>query len=368
MAAQYATIRQESKEELEETAESLLGEVDSAQRPPWQRRSVFAITTGAGLLTMAAAAALYGPPSTLLQAQPASGATELFRKREPLTKRKGSFIVIGDWGWDDAVHGNTASRTCQQTIAEKMAEKQRELGDVKFVVNVGDSFYPDGVTSKDDPQWQTKWRDVYDEPLRSIPWYSVYGNHDYHHDPCAWSDDEAACAQVNADVNDLSRFYMPSLNWFKEHPELELEVVAMDLNTVGAADCQYSQNPQKCRELLQVRTEEGFKLFLERAQSSSAKNLLVFSHYPTDFIQWRPDVLSALSNNSQHHIEYFGGHRHGVDQTSTVSTAPNNNWVVGGGGGWGCDGDMGFVVGEIGEDDTIKTYSVLVDPAVCCTR
>ena len=34
----------------------------------------------------------------------------------------------------------------------------QELGDVKFVINVGDSFYPTGVTSKTDEQWGKKWR------------------------------------------------------------------------------------------------------------------------------------------------------------------------------------------------------------------
>ena len=34
--------------------------------------------------------------------------------------------------------------------------KMRELGDVEFVINVGDRFYPGGVSSKSDPQWDTQ--------------------------------------------------------------------------------------------------------------------------------------------------------------------------------------------------------------------
>jgi len=361
--------RWQAEEELEEesASESLLSADDSAPRLPWQR-SVVAMTVAVGLISLAAVAVLYGPHAqSLLRARP-EGDTELWRKHKK-TGRKGSFLVIGDWGWDASWHGNTQSRVCQETIAAKMAQKQRELGDVKFVINVGDSFYPFGVYSKDDPQWQAKWRDVYNDTLRSIPWYSVYGNHDMIQDPCSCSEDTRACAQVNANITDLSRFYMPSVNWFKEHPELGLEVIGMDLNTVSAGECEIGSGcASKCKEILKDRSEEAFQLFAERSIKTSAKNLLVFSHYPTDYFPWRPDFISGLKDNSRHHIEYFGGHRHGVDQTSTLSTSPNSNWVVGGGGGFGCDGNMGFVVGEIDDNDHLRTCSVLVDSNVCCTR
>jgi len=298
--------------------------------------------------------------------------------------RKGSFLVIGDWGWDPDAHGDITSRACQRAVADKMAEVQQQLGDVKFVINVGDSFYPDGLVNQSDSQWQTKWRDVYVPSLRSIPWYSVYGNHDFHQDPCACSDDIQACAQINADINDLDYFYMPALNWFKEHPELGVEVIGMDLNhfmwgwmqdaspdAQHAWDCQWTPCPEKCKELMRVRSEQAFELFYERQRNSSATNLLVFSHYPTDYFSTRPEFVKALSDNSSHHIEYFGGHRHNVDQTSTVSIYPNNNWLSGGGGGWHCEQvepqAQGFVVGEIADDLTIRTYSVLVDPTICCS-
>merc|ERR1719382_1004431 len=101
-------------------------------------------------------------------------------------------------------------------------------------------------------------------------------------------------------------------------------------------------------------------------EQSSARNLLVFSHYPTDYFDSEPDFIAALSNNSKHKIMYFGGHRHNIDQTSTVSTAPNVNWLVGGGGGWSCDGGaQGFLVGEVQEDFDVILYPVLVDFTEC---
>jgi len=314
----------------------------------------------------------------------------------PPPGRKGSFLALGDWGWDPDVHGNLPSRACQQAIADSMAAKQLELGDVKFVINVGDSFYPIGVANKSDPQWDTKWRHVYSEGLRSIPWYSVYGNHDYVGDPCACADNASECAQINDDIGNTSFFAMPDFSYFVDYPDIAAEIIAMDTNyyTWLNHTCPDTACPSKCEANLKTRADAAYALFYERVAASTASNLIVFSHYPTDYfpggpysevnksLWWAPswvsmtasnlpnrfyDFLPELSNASRH-IEYFGGHRHNTDQSSTTSTAPNSNWLVGGGGGWGTESygkEQGFVVGEIDANGKMTTYSVLVDFAVC---
>lgn len=295
--------------------------------------------------------------------------------------RKGSFLVIGDWGYDFGCHGGSVVDVqCQQAVADKMLQTMKELGDVKFVINVGDSFYPHGVVNKQDPQWQTKWRNVFDKSVRSVPWYSVYGNHDYQHDPCACSETPEACAQVSANISDLDYFYMPDVSWYKGHPELGLEVVALELNHFmeGWAqdrgseeqffdDCKYTACPELCKANAKRRADEAFKLYYDRTSRTDAKNLVVFSHYPTDYFHSKPDFLASLSDASKHKVLYFGGHRHNIDQTSTTSIAPNDNWLVGGGGGWSCDGpSQGFLVVEVSATDELKSYPVLVPNEICC--
>lgn len=291
--------------------------------------------------------------------------------------RRGSFLAVGDWGYDPVSHGWNVKPECQPLIADKMLEVMWMLGDVKFVVNVGDSFYPNGVSSKDDPQWQTKWRDVFDEEVRSVPWYSVYGNHDYHSDPCICSDDVEACAQVN--TGNLSHFEMPSYTYFKDLPELGVEIVGMDLNQFmdgfdhsktreqnAFADCQWTSCKDTCWSRAKARTDASFDLFHERMAKSIAKSMIVFSHYPTDYFTAAPEFMEALRSPARN-ITYFGGHRHSTDQTSTASIAPNTNWLVGGGGGWSCDTtSQGFVVGEILLDGSVKTWRVIVDAPTCC--
>lgn len=304
------------------------------------------------------------------------------RTEEPL-QRIGSFLVIGDWGWDPDSHGNLYDRGCQRAIGDEMDRKMKELGDVKFIINVGDSFYPNGLYGKDDPQWDRKWRNVYSDRLRSVPWYSVYGNHDYHVDPCICNASASSCAQVNSNISDLDRFYMPSYNWFHEHPELGLEVVGLDLNKfqdgwkhdlalddLHFSDCQWTSCNKTCRNLTETRSQEAFELFGERVGESKAKNLVVFSHYPTDYFSAVPEFVHNLSRTDNgRKITYFGGHRHNTDLVTTFSTHPNMNWCVGGGGGWSCDGkEQGFVVGEIGLDYMLTTYAELIDYRLCCPK
>eukprot|EP00930_Biecheleria_cincta_P045628 TRINITY_DN31448_c0_g1_i1.p1 TRINITY_DN31448_c0_g1~~TRINITY_DN31448_c0_g1_i1.p1 ORF type:complete len:438 (+),score=55.13 TRINITY_DN31448_c0_g1_i1:50-1363(+) len=282
--------------------------------------------------------------------------------------RKGSFLVIGDWGHDPSVHGNLRTDRLQRDVAERMLQKFRELGDVKFILNLGDSFYPSGITSKSDGKWQSIWRDIYAPELRSVPWYSVYGNHDIYADwGCACGNaDGSQCNQLNSDINDKDFFYMPGVNWFKTHPELGIEVVALDFNEVSEHTCSYelaAKCENACMENLRSRADAAMDLLNDRRTKSSQPNLVVFSHYPTDYFHGaRAEVLDALRDGSKQ-ITYFGGHRHVTDHSGT-SIAPNTNWVVGGCGGWSCDGsDQGFVVAEIG--DVVTTYADLSDQHLC---
>ena len=89
-----------------------------------------------------------------------------------------AFGTIGDWGG----MGSGKKRFEQQlaSLATAMNEVA-ESSDWDFVMNVGDNFYPHGVASIDDARWQVGFENLFDgEKLRSIYWYSVLGNHDFH--------------------------------------------------------------------------------------------------------------------------------------------------------------------------------------------
>jgi tartrate-resistant acid phosphatase type 5 len=89
-----------------------------------------------------------------------------------------SFLVVGDFGRDGLC--------CQRDVAFEMARAARCLG-VSFLVNVGDAFYEYGLLSPNEEQVRTSFTDVYDvfDDLKTLPWISVLGNHEYRGNPLA---------------------------------------------------------------------------------------------------------------------------------------------------------------------------------------
>ena len=72
-----------------------------------------------------------------------------------------SFIAVGDWGYNEWCHGNVRPG-CQMVVAEAMKDFMESEGDrIKCIVNVGDSFYCDGVGGNDDYRWAQFWTDFY---------------------------------------------------------------------------------------------------------------------------------------------------------------------------------------------------------------
>ncbi|MBU1374882.1 MAG: metallophosphoesterase [Alphaproteobacteria bacterium] len=87
-----------------------------------------------------------------------------------------AFVALGDWGRDGDRNQSDVARAMAQAAAEVRS---------RFVVSVGDNFYPAGVQSPDDPQWKTSFEDVYAAPSLQTPWYVALGNHDYRGRPGA---------------------------------------------------------------------------------------------------------------------------------------------------------------------------------------
>lgn len=89
----------------------------------------------------------------------------------PGVERYPRFLVIGDWGREG---------TCnQQAVADAMALKSRTFHP-DFVISTGDNFYEYGLVSHDDPQFDSSFRNIYNQSeLINVPWHVALGNHDY---------------------------------------------------------------------------------------------------------------------------------------------------------------------------------------------
>lgn len=135
-------------------------------------------------------------------------------------------LVLGDTGTGGAGQFQVAGameRACNQ------AKKQPFDG----ILMLGDNFYPAGVSSTVDPQWQEKFEKPYGSPcLSGLPVYPVLGNHDYRLSPEAQIEYSA--------VQD--RWRMPGRFYSVDFGPL-VRLVALDTNRFdwcgSARDCVY---------------------------------------------------------------------------------------------------------------------------------
>jgi len=87
-----------------------------------------------------------------------------------LDETKLRFIVMGDWGDDNAEQfkvGSAMGKWCEENKCE-------------FIVALGDNFYNHGVFSADDERFKTTWSNVYEHyGIALLDWYVIVGNHDH---------------------------------------------------------------------------------------------------------------------------------------------------------------------------------------------
>jgi len=298
-------------------------------------------------------------------------------------ERVGSFIVLGDWGYDTKIHcdpssGCGMSPQCQQNIADKMKTWVSQNSDVKFVLNLGDSFYPAGVSSLQDSRWDSSWKNVYGDQVTNLRWYSIYGNHDYEgRDYCACGDPAnkpSLCAQRV--TSGMRGWYMPDLYYHEEIADLGIEIVAVDANNVAESACQYLPSgcsKGACWANLNARYSASMNMVADRLKNTKMDNVLIMNHYHTNYFGGsRYGFINALKGGAANgaQVWHFGGHTHFVQENYGQNIGSAKQWLVGGGGGWGCDGAaQGFTVGIIDRTNgktTISMHSELVDHSACC--
>ena len=77
--------------------------------------------------------------------------------------------------------GDTGSGNSDQTAVSKSMERLISKNPIQTVIIVGDNIYPDGCSDIHDTQFNTKFRDIYQNI--DLPFYLCLGNHDYHSNP-----------------------------------------------------------------------------------------------------------------------------------------------------------------------------------------
>lgn len=174
-----------------------------------------------------------------------------------------NFLVIGDWGYEGGRRQAAVAAAMAATAARACS---------RFVLSVGDNFYPAGVSSADDPQWRSSFEEVYAAESLQVPWCAALGNHDYRGVP------EAQVAYSERST----RWRMPSRYFTISGAELGvpgLEVFVMDTTPLVES---YDERLQQLRRGHLWR-EDGDRQLAWLAQSLARSNApwkIVVGHHP----------------------------------------------------------------------------------------
>ena len=236
--------------------------------------------------------------------------TEITRELEGVMGTPGELKLLftGDTGT-----GNSDQKDVALAMEKTCVDKK-----IDGVVLLGDNFYDDGVKSVDDPQWLSKFADMYNTPcLASHKFYVVLGNHDMRMNPNA---------QILYTQKSNYKWNLPN-RFYALHFKGIADFFALDSNF-----------PDACG----VSGLCSLDWIGEKMKESEAPWKIVMGHHPvlSGGKYPRPKWLAALTLPRllcQGHADfYFSAHDHNLQHLRGQVNGEGcevNQLVVGGGGG-----------------------------------
>lgn len=314
------------------------------------------------------------------------------------------FFIIGDWG---GILSGTEPLTfknrpqvvepidshAQSYVARKMAQLADEKRP-KFVINVGDNFYPGGISSpgtcnaetdETDPAGEIIFSNIFEKvykgPGLAVEWWGVLGNHDYggYHYNVHW--DQNIFYTWHSPE---SRWLTPALFWKRtaQFRNFSAEFFFVDTNKVDTYQtpdvdpehniCSRSHNqppqplgcngtsitsPDTCWKFFDDLWKEQKAWLAKELKSSSAEWQIIVTHYPPYFEPCRSDVWTSYL--ADYGVDfYISGHTH-LQKASNFQGTP---YVISGGGGGITSETLPTTSGEddgYGFMDVVITHDVL---------
>jgi tartrate-resistant acid phosphatase type 5 len=180
----------------------------------------------------------------------------------------------------------------------------------RAVFLLGDNFYPVGVKSVDDPQWQTKFREPYGTPcLSQVPFYPILGNHDYKGQPAA----QIAYTQTQKQWRMPHRFYSVQFG------ELA-KIIALDTNIADV--CGFAEH---CT----------LDFLRESLKDTSVTHRIVIGHHPiySSSGKYGATVLGRVLRSylCESGALYIAGHSHHLEHRQDAECSLDL-FISGGGG------------------------------------
>jgi len=207
-----------------------------------------------------------------------------------------NFLVVGDWGRNGEFK--------QKEVATQMGVEAKKTS-ATMILSMGDNFYPDGVISTIDPQWNKSFEDIYSSYYLNIPWYTVFGNHDYRGN-----------IQAQLDYSKVSRRWRTNERYYsfeKSIPKSKEKVLFVFIDT-NPFDETLSR---KSHSDLENQDKRAQLEWLEKTLlNSTAIWKIVIGHHPLYTTGVRKDKMldvrkAFLPFFEKHKVNfYFAGHEH----------------------------------------------------------
>uniref|UniRef100_A0A0B6ZW14 Tartrate-resistant acid phosphatase type 5 n=1 Tax=Arion vulgaris TaxID=1028688 RepID=A0A0B6ZW14_9EUPU len=228
------------------------------------------------------------------------------------------FFIIGDVG---GVEYEPYSTLVERSTATEMG-KIADIYSPQFILELGDNFYHEGVTSVNDKRFNLTFEDVFTATSLQVPWYLIAGNHDHY-------------GNVTAQIlysKYSKRWNFPNLYYYKEFmiPNTDLSVGFVFIDTIqlcGNTDDFLIQKPRG--PVNQLDADQQWAFVKQSLNKSRASYLFVAGHYPvysvaehgpTDCLveQLQPMLNNYMVNG------YMSGHDHNLQHLQVKSRFGSN--------------------------------------------
>lgn len=206
------------------------------------------------------------------------------------------FMIVGDWGRRGNQDQRRVARAMQQNAL---------VTPPRFVISVGDNFYPRGVSTTSDPLWAEAFENVYDGRELDCPWYAILGNHDH-----------KQSVQAEIDYSRKSRRWKMPAAYYKHTEEISPGISA-DFFFIDTTPIVSHQPAFWSAFITGSSTKQQITWLEESLRASSARWKIVVGHHP--IISAGPhgeetalvrEVKPLLEKYGVH--AYFNGHEHNL--------------------------------------------------------
>eukprot|EP01041_Mallomonas_annulata_P000624 gene624-1208_t len=146
-----------------------------------------------------------------------------------------------------------------------------------FLIALGDNFYNNGVSSTTDSLWTSVYTNVYNYDSLQIPWYAIFGNHDYGTNKGIGSLD----AQIEFEDNrwHAGHCYMQSMKL--PNSETAIDIVFIDSTLIAPEETYMTSTTSGITATEQeTRRDEQLQCLENYLSKSTAQYLIVAGHYP----------------------------------------------------------------------------------------